>query len=64
MPSYSNIFQPETSFRTQIVDLENEDKESWQKIYESVKSKNYSDKMTENIVNCAEMLEICNTIEE
>ncbi len=26
MPSYSNIFQPETSFRTQIVDLENEDK--------------------------------------
>ena len=28
MPSYSNIFQPETSFRTQIVDLENEDKKS------------------------------------
>lgn len=26
MPLYSNIFQPETSFRTQIVDLENEDK--------------------------------------
>ena len=26
MPSYSNIFLPETSFRTQIVDLENEDK--------------------------------------
>ena len=26
MPSYSNIFQPETSFRTQIIDLENEDK--------------------------------------
>ena len=26
MPSYSNIFQPVTSFRTQIVDLENEDK--------------------------------------
>lgn len=47
-----------------ILTSENEDKESWQKIYESVKSKNYSDKMTENIVNCAEMLEICNTIEE
>lgn len=28
MPSYSNIFQPETSFRTQIVDLENEDKKN------------------------------------
>ena len=26
LPLYSNIFQPETSFRTQIVDLENEDK--------------------------------------
>ena len=28
MPSYSNIFQPETFVRTQIVDLENEDKKS------------------------------------
>lgn len=28
MPSYSIIFQPETSFRTQIVDLENEDKKT------------------------------------
>ena len=28
MPSYSNIFQQEISFRTQIVDLENEDKNS------------------------------------
>ena len=28
MPSYSNIFQPEISFRTQIIDLENEDKKS------------------------------------
>ena len=26
MPSYSNIFQPETSFALEIVDLENEDK--------------------------------------
>ena len=47
-----------------ILVSENEDKESWQKIYESVNSKNYSNKMTENIINCAEMLEICNTIEE
>ena len=43
---------------------ENEDKESWNKIYESVNSKTYSDKMTQNIINCAEMLDICNTIEE
>ena len=43
---------------------ENEDKESWNKIYESVNSKTYSDKMTQNIINCAEMLEICSTIEE
>ena len=26
MPSYSNIFQPETSFCPQITDLENEEK--------------------------------------
>ena len=26
MPSYSNIFQPKTSFALEIVDLENEDK--------------------------------------
>ena len=26
MPSYSNIFQPETSFALEFVDLENEDK--------------------------------------
>ena len=43
---------------------EENDKEGWQKIYESVNSKVYSDKMTQNIINCAEMLEICNTIEE
>ena len=43
---------------------EDNDKETWQKIYENVKSKTYSDKMTKNIVNCAEMLEICSTIEE
>lgn len=28
MPSKAIIFQPETSFRTQIVDLENEDKKT------------------------------------
>ena len=41
---------------------ENEDKESWNKIYESVNSKTYSDKMTQNIINCAEMLEICSVL--
>lgn len=43
---------------------EENDKEAWNKIYENINSKIYSDKMTDNIVNCAEMLEICNTIEE
>ena len=28
IPSYSNIFQPETSFALEFVDLENEDKKS------------------------------------
>ena len=28
MPSYSNIFQPKTSFALEIVDLENEDKKN------------------------------------
>lgn len=43
---------------------EENDREAWDKVYESVNSKTYSDKMTQNIVNCAEMLEICSTIEE
>lgn len=43
---------------------EENDKEAWNRVYESVNSKTYSDKMTQNIVNCAEMLEICSTIEE
>ena len=43
---------------------EESDKEAWNKVYESVSSKNYSDKMTQTIINCAEMLEICSTIEE
>lgn len=47
-----------------IQNSEESDKEAWNKIYESVSSKNYSDKMTQNIINCAEMLEICSTIEE
>lgn len=43
---------------------EEADKDAWKNIYESVNSKNYSKKLSENIVNCAEMLEICSTIEE
>ena len=43
---------------------EENDREQWNKIYESVNSKTYSDKLTQNIINCAEMLEICSTIEE
>lgn len=43
---------------------EENDREAWNKVYESVNSKTYSNKMTQNIVNCAEMLEICSTIEE
>lgn len=40
------------------------DLESWKKVYENINSKVYSDKLSENIVSCAEMLEICSTIEE
>jgi len=47
-----------------IQSSDNDDKESWNKIYENVKSKTYSDKMTQNIINCAEMIEIYNTINE
>lgn len=43
---------------------EEADKESWTNIYENIKSKEYSDNMAENITNCAEMMEIYNTIEE
>jgi len=43
---------------------EEEDKENWKEIYETVNAKKYSEKLTENIVNCAEMLEICSTIDE
>lgn len=43
---------------------EENDREAWNKVYESVNSKTYSDKIAQNIVNCAEMLEICSTIED
>ena len=43
---------------------EETDREAWDKVYENVNSKTYSEKMTQNIINCAEMLEICSTIEE
>lgn len=41
-----------------------EEKTSWESIYESINSKTYSDKLSENIINCAEMIDICNTIDE
>ena len=47
-----------------IENSKEEDKESWNNIYESVNSKTYSEKMTQNIINCAEMLEICSTLDE
>ena len=43
---------------------EEDEKETWESIYENVNAKNYSEKLSENIVNCAEMLEICSTIDE
>lgn len=47
-----------------IEKAEESDKEGWKKVYESIKNKTYSEKMSDNIVNCAEMMEICNTIDE
>ena len=43
---------------------EEEDKEQWKNVYENVKAKTYTDNTSKNIVNCAEMIEICNTIDE
>lgn len=43
---------------------EEEDKEQWKNVYENVKAKMYTDNVSKNIVNCAEMIEICNTIDE
>ena len=40
------------------------DKHEWQAIYETIKSKAYSEKLSENLITCAEMLEICGTIDE
>lgn len=47
-----------------IENSEDSDKAQWDKIYENVSSKNFSEDMSENITNCAEMMEICSTIEE
>lgn len=47
-----------------IENSEDSDKAQWDKIYENVSSKNFSESMTENITNCAKMMEICNTIDE
>lgn len=41
-----------------------EDKAGWEELYEDVKSKTFSEDNALNISNCAEMLEICNTIDE
>ena len=43
---------------------EDADKVQWNEIYENVSSKNFSESMSENITNCAEMIEICSTIDE
>ena len=47
-----------------IENSEDSDKAQWDKIYENVSSKNFSETMSENITNCAEMMEICDTIDE
>ena len=50
--------------RELIENSEDSDKSQWNKIYENVSSKNFSENMSENITNCAEMMEICDTIDE
>lgn len=50
--------------REMIENSEDSDKSQWNKIYENVSSKNFSENMSENITNCAEMIEICSTIDE
>lgn len=47
-----------------IESSEDSDKSQWNKIYESISSKNFSEDLSENITNCAEMMEICSTIDE
>lgn len=41
-----------------------EDKAGWEELYEDIKSKTFSEDNGLNISNCAEMLEICSTIDE
>lgn len=43
---------------------EDDDKMQWNNIYESISSKNFSENVSDNITNCAEMMEICSTIDE
>lgn len=43
---------------------EENDKQQWEKIYEQINAKTYSDVLSDNIINCAEMSEICSTIEQ
>ena len=50
--------------REMIENSEDSDKSQWNKIYENVSSKNFSEDLSENITNCAEMMEICSTIDE
>lgn len=42
---------------------DDEHRKSWNNIYETVSSKKYSDDVMMNITNCAEMLEICDTLD-
>ena len=42
---------------------EENDRDAWNKVYESVNSKQYSESPEQNIINCAEMIEISETIE-
>lgn len=40
-----------------------DEKKDWEEVYESVKAKKYSDNnISDNIINCAEMMEICSTL--
>lgn len=41
-----------------------EDKTGWEELYEDIKSRTFSEDNDLNISNCAEMLEICGTIDE
>ena len=41
-----------------------EDKAGWEELYEDIKSRTFSEDNGLNISNCAEMLEICGTIDE